>query len=162
MPTCTALSTANRPAAPFLRPVVAARNRKTLGSHLPTPKPLSPPLSAYLSHGSPKKKLLLLWIFDSRGDACFPSMRTQIVNPYRLAHHGIGTSASTGSVNTSNHNANAYEVQGQSYLRHQQGGAIGIGKTLPVSSGCGELVAYYLPEDPRVSTLGDPQALLLL
>jgi len=84
-------------------------------------------------------------------------MRTQIVNPYRLAHHGIGTSASTGSVNTSNHNANAYEVQGQSYLRHQRGGAIGIGKTLPVSSGCGELVAYYLPEIQGSRPLGIPR-----
>ena len=104
----------------------------------------------------------MLWIFAAilTGTPVFPSMRTQIVNPYRLAHHGIGTSASTGSVNTSNHNANAYEVQGQSYLRHQQGGVIGIGKTrlIRLWRARGLLFAGR----SKGLDLGDPQTLLLL
>jgi len=109
------------------------------------------------------RKFILLWVCGVVL-ICLVLVRPFVVKMYRLADHGVASCAILESTEPNNHETvhYSYEAHGKLYSGHQQGGAGHPAESLtsPFPSGCGQFVAYYLPENPSISLLGDPKAAL--
>jgi hypothetical protein len=107
-------------------------------------------------HANPIVKFLGLWL---AGAAVFAvsfglGAGRSAWNFYRLSHDGVLTQGTVIGLEPENHNTvrYTYKVNGQTYARADQGfSGFAVDQTVPV---------YYLPQQPDVSSVGDPDSLL--
>jgi hypothetical protein len=81
---------------------------------------------------------------------------------YPLARRGILACGTVSSIDPKNHQAAhySYEVDGKTYLGIQQGGVGNQGNGSPCNYTLTRYIVYYLPENPRISCLGNPNSQL--